>query len=418
MTRARRRVLIFSPFLEGHRAVYMSVLADVALNADWEVVFAAAFTSAGDAVVCPHLDRYHEERHASFIDVAGEPAGGLDIDSGSFVRLVQRAGADVTVLAHADNHIRLLNSQLCGAARRLPGRRVGIFISSTNFVHGWGRDRPLREWVRHYRHYPKTWRGQPALFHRVLLPTFRLVDVALCLDELFVGSRGEPYRWMPDIDATLGARRGREESAEARMWRERLQPFLARNSGRSVFVYYGMAQARRGYDVLLRLAVQEGGCLIHAGRRVDDDAYEYDVHSLRRVLAERSALFETGEYLEQFDTAGVFLGAAHHVVLPYRTHYGSSGVMLQALRAGRPVLVPDSGLMAHRVRLHRLGAVYRAGDWEDMRRQNAILSRVNADEFRNPIERFLKYFSEDQIVSAIGGALGLAGAGALRPLPR
>ena len=396
----------------------MSVLADVALSADWEVVFAAAFSSAGGAVVCPHLDRYHEEPRASFIDVAGEPEGGLDIGSGGFVRLVRRAGADVTVLAHADNHIRLLNSQLCGPARRLPGRRVGIFISSTNVVHGWGRDRSLREWARHYRHYPSRWRENPALFHRVLLPTFRLVDVALCLDELFVGSRGEPYRWMPDIDATLGARRAREESGEARMWRERLQPFLARNAGMPVFVYYGTSNARRGYDTLLRLAAQEGGCLIHAGRRVDDDAYEYDVHSLRGVLAERSALFETGEYLEQFDTASVFLRAAHHIVLPYRRHYGSSGVMLQALRAGRPVLVPDSGLMAHRVRRHQLGAVYRDGDWEDLCRQNAILSRVNADKSRSSIDHFLKYFSEDQIVSAIGGALGLAGPEAALSLPR
>ena len=412
MTRARRRVLIFSPLLEGHRAVYMSVLADVALKADWEVVLAAALTCAGEDVACPHLFRYRGEPRVSFVDVADEPSGGLDIGPGSFARLVQRARADVTVLAHADNHIRLLNSQLCGAARRLPGRRVGIFISGTNFVHGGARDRSPREWVRHYRHYPETWREQPALFHRMLLPTFRLVDVALCLDEVFVDSRGEPYRWLPDIDATLGAWRAREESAEARMWGERLRPFLGHNAGRSVFVYYGEAQARRGYDTLLRLAIEEGGCFVHAGRRADDEAYKYDVRSMRRILAERFALFETGEYLEEFDSANVFLNAAHHVILPYRAHYGSSGVMLQALRAGLPVLVPDSGLMAHRVRFHRLGLVYRDGDWQDLRRQNSILSRIDAPEFRGPIERFLKYFSEDQIVSAIRGALGLAGPGA------
>jgi hypothetical protein len=418
MTRERRRVLIFSPVLEGHRAVYMSVLADVALGAGWEVVFAAAFENAGNAVSCPHLDRYHGERRVSLVDVGGEPGGGLDIGPDSFARLVQRVRADVTVFAHADNHIRLLNSQLFGAARRLPGRRVGIFISGTNFVHGGGRERSLREWARHYRHYPDTWREQPVLFHRVLLPTFRLVDVALCLDEVFVGSRGEPYRWLPDIDATLGAWRLQEESAEARTWRERIQAFLAHNEGRPVFVYYGTARARRGYDTLLRLAAEEGGCLIHAGPRADDDAYQYDLHSLRRVLTERSGLFETGQYLEEFDTASIFLRAAHHIVLPYRAHRGSSGVMLQALRAGLPVLVPDSGLMAHRVSRHHLGRVYRAGDWEDLRRQNSVLSRVNADEFRGPIERFLTFFSEVQIASAIGGALGLAGPEAARSLPR
>lgn len=418
MTRARRRVLIFSPLLEGHRAVYMSVLADVALMADWEVVFAAAFTRAGESVPCPHLSRYQGHSRVSFVDVTDEPDGGLGISPGSFARLVQRAGADATVLAHADNHLRLLNSQLGGAARRLPGRRVGIFISGTNFVHRGAHDRLPREWVRHYRHYPETWRRQPTLFHRLLLPAFRLLDVALCLDEVFVGSRGEPYRWLPDIDGTLGMRRARRQSAEAGRWRERLRPFLALNAGRPVFVYYGEAQARRGYDMLLRLAIEEGGCFIHAGRRADDEAYVPDVTSMRRILAERCTLFETGEYLHEFDSADVFLSAAHHVILPYRSHYGSSGVMLQALRAGLPVLVSDTGLMAHRVRLHGLGLVYRDGDWQDLRRQNAVLSKIDAAGFRGPIERFLEYFSEDRIVSAIRGALGVAGPVATIPLPR
>ena len=48
-------------------------------------------------------------------------------------------------------------------------------------------------------------------------------------------------------------------------------------------------------------------------------------------------------------------------------HLGSSGAMLQALMAGRPVLVPDQGLMAWRVRNFGLGLTYVPGDRRDMR---------------------------------------------------
>jgi glycosyltransferase involved in cell wall biosynthesis len=401
---ASRRVLVFSPLMAGHREVYMSVLTDIALEAGWE----------GERLPCAHLERYRQDPRVSFVDVAEEPRGGLDMSLERLTRLVSSSDCQVTVLAHADNHLRLLSSQLSRTACRLPGRRVGIFISSTNFVHGAGRNRSPREWARHYKHYARTWRDQPALFHRLLLPRFDLLDSALCLDEGFVQGRGTPYAWLPDIGSTLGADE-REPSKESVTWRRRLEPFLADNSGRAFFVYYGTAQARRGYDALLRLAVEENGCLVHVGRRADQDRYAFDVVGLRRELARRSALFETGEYLKEFDTAAAFLECAHHVVLPYRWHYGSSGVMLQSLRAGRPVLVPNIGLMAQRVVRYRLGHVYKHGDWADLCRQHSALSRRDPDEFRGSIQRFLKYFSEPQIRSAVRLGLGLPSHGATPP---
>jgi glycosyltransferase involved in cell wall biosynthesis len=412
---ARPRVLVFSPSLEGHRAVYTSVLTDVATGAGWDVVIATAATR--DHEPSAHLDAYLDRPDVSLIDVSRERERGTDIDPPAFLRLAHTMRSDVTVLTDADWHLRLLSSQIPAPSRRLPGRRVGIFINSTNFIHGAHLSRSPREWASFIRHYPQTWRRDPVLFQRALLPGFRLVDAALCIDEVFVASRGRPYLWLPDIDATLGAHRGDAVTAEALVWRSRLGPFLERNAHRPVFVYFGTPQHRRGYDILLQLALEEGGCFIHAGRAPGETDCPDDCRGFRLALLERSALFETGEYPREFDTAAVFFRAAHHVVLPYREHYGSSGVMLQALRAGRPVLVPDDGLMAHRVRRHGLGAVFRAEDRQDLPRQHAALLRSRVEDFRRPIGRFLEYFSDEQIVAAVRNALGMPGGGEVRLLP-
>ena len=46
----------------------------------------------------------------------------------------------------------------------------------------------------------------------------------------------------------------------------------------------------------------------------------------------------------------------------------SSSTVIQALELGKPVLVPDRGLLGHRVRTNHLGAVYRYEDLDDLRR--------------------------------------------------
>jgi glycosyltransferase involved in cell wall biosynthesis len=50
------------------------------------------------------------------------------------------------------------------------------------------------------------------------------------------------------------------------------------------------------------------------------------------------------------------------VLAPYQRFVGSSGVLLWAARAGRPVLAQDFGLVGRLIRDHRLGAVADASD--------------------------------------------------------
>ena len=183
-------------------------------------------------------------------------------------------------------------------------------------------------------------------------------------------------------------RRSRDGSSGHRGWRSSWRD----SGGRPVFVYIGTNQARRGYDSLLRLAVAEEDafCIAAAGskvRRIGSTSTRF-VANLRA----RGALLEMDGYYRCDATVDLFLNRAEVVVLPHRDHLGSSGVMLQALAAGRPVLVPDRGLMAHRVRTHSLGRTYRHEDWDDLQRQYRLLRRAGDEAgFTTSIESFMGF---------------------------
>jgi glycosyltransferase involved in cell wall biosynthesis len=400
---SRRRVLLYSPDLYGHRQVYCERWARVLLARGFDVCVAASFKDVAQRKLLPEFAGVLDEPAVTRVDVGVFPGAGLDIDAAGLSGLVARTATDVTVLLEADDLLPALCGQLGRHGVQVPGRRVGLFIRSTNYQYP-GR-KPLRTELGWLRRLPRGWRAWPRLFHEVLMPRYRLLDAALCLDEHFVASHARTHQWMPDVfqpscEAQVGSSPG-APSADERRLAGRLRTFLEDHPGREVFVYYGTAYVRRGYDTLLRLALRRRGCFIHCGGCDDEGARSGDVRAIRAELERRGDLFETDGFVADFATAELFFGAAPAIVLPYRRHLGSSGVMLQALRAGRPVLVPDEGLMGRRVRQHGLGAVYDPRDEGGLDRAVTLLWARSPEQFAAPIGGFLRYFSPDRVERAI-----------------
>ncbi|HEY5169427.1 MAG TPA: glycosyltransferase, partial [Thermoleophilia bacterium] len=150
---------------------------------------------------------------------------------------------------------------------------------------------------------------------------------------------------------------------------------------------------------------------------LEGEPYDPDVRAMRATLSAAGRLLETGGPYLDAATADVFLRAARCVVLPYRGHDGSSGVMLQALAAGRPVLVPDRGLMAYRVRGFGLGATYSDGDEADLRRRFRELEERGPESFAGDLDRYMDYFARPQLVAALASAVTGEGDGARLPRP-
>lgn len=407
----QRTVLLLSPSLRGHRLIYCRVLAGVLATSGHRVVVAGEATDptvAGDPLL-------HELERRPGVEIAGTgPADAFT--AGAVPSLVARTGADVLFVAEADPYIDVLAANRPLAGRSFSGRTVALFVRSTNYAYrpvdpGWRvvRSRAARRGHR---------RSAAVGYHERAIARGGGVDAALVLDERFAAEHPHTHRWMPDIYREPPEVYAADDG-ETGLWQERLESFLAAAGSRPVIAYIGTNQERRGYDTLLRLALEEDGCFIHCGRLGEHDGPdEASVRALRTALRERGALFETGGAYLHPETADLFLRAARCIVLPYRRHDGSSGVMLQALAAGRPVVVPDRGLMAYRARTFGLGTTYRAGDDVDLRRVfRASLSR-RPEAYAARLGAFMASFSLRQLAAAVQAALDGRGPGATLPQER
>ncbi|HJW76016.1 MAG TPA: hypothetical protein VJ787_10155 [Thermoleophilia bacterium] len=402
---------VLSPSLYGHRQTYCRVVAQILLADGYDVVVVAGVPpEVGPTDLCryPLLSALETNPGFRFFPLPESGLPSLLSSPGGFAVLLDRLGVDAVFLTEADTCFRLLDSRVWRRGR--DRRWVGVFIRTTNFRYQ--EEVPWRETLveralsgsRRLRRISRNRRPDARLLHKTLLPRLRLLDCALYLDETFVWECATAS-WLPDI-YSAGAWQSDEDPPETSDWAPKVAEFMARQRECPVFVYIGSNQARRGYDSLLRLAVAEGGCFVHCGRRRVGESYDVDVDALRHELEQRGALFETDGYYRSDATVDLFLKYAEVVVLPHRDHLGSSGVMLQALAARRPVLVPDRGLMAHRVRAYGLGRLYRHGDWGDLRRQYRELEREGRQGFVEDIESFMGFFSREQTENAVRYAMG------------
>jgi len=401
-----KRAFLLLPSLAGHRQVYCRQLCDYFLSRDMSV------TVATDLASLEEYERADEFQRDPGIEFVADPCADEAVPSKQLRRLVtaaKLAGADLTFLAEADDAHGLLSAQIARPRQRLPGRKVGLFIRSSNYVHELNLPRMSRiprAVVAAYTYRPVS-ATQPRVFHEVVMRRPSVLDAALCLDEVFVSRQGtNKYVWLPDIAVYSSEHNGHDDETTA--WQARVSAFMVDHEDEPVVVYAGTPQARRGYDLLLRLACDVGGRFIQCGRLASAEEDQSKNAAAVATLASRLAILEFGGAYRSFDTAQVALRAARCVVLPYSGHLGSSGVMLQALMAGRPVLVPDQGLMAWRVRNFGLGLTFAPGDWRDMRQKFSIMQETPPEIFAAPIRRFLQYFTRSQFEAAMDLALGLS----------
>ena len=224
------------------------------------------------------------------------------------------------------------------------------------------------------------------------------------LDEYFVEKHTKIHQWIPDLVFPLLPDDPNIAIAEQRLWEPQLACFLKKNIGKEILLYFGEAQPRRGYDTLLKLTCEEKFCFIHCGLSSYPEKYEVDIRELKNYLDSQSLLFETNAFIQCYQTMQLFFNACKYVVLPYRRHFGSSGVMLQAVHFGKPVLVSNQGLMAARTQQHHLGLTYYHDDYEDLKEQLKILKETS-NEFSNDLVRYKQIFSPQKVMEILDTVL-------------
>ena len=164
-----------------------------------------------------------------------------------------------------------------------------------------------------------------------------------------------------------------------------------------MFLYFGTAQFRRGYDILLKMAVDNRGCFIHCGLNTDTEKYAFDINELRSSLRKNGRLFETDQYIEDPLCIEYFFKSVSHLVLPYRNFFGSSGVMLQALNFGIPIMAPENGIIGYRIKKYQLGITYNDKNANSLNTQFNKFKELDPKTFENNIKIYMNYQSVEHL---------------------
>jgi hypothetical protein len=390
-------VLIYSSNFNGHRQVYVFVLAHVINELGYKLYLAGNFEDELNDF--QYINNLIERNKITPIDISIYKGRGLNINLEEIVKIQEDYDIKLTVFPEADNHIRLFNAQLASNKAKLRGKTVGIFLRTFYYYDKLS----FPDKLRYVKRLNKTWKSDDRLFHEILLKQFQLLDVALNLDEFFV-LKHMYNRWLPDMFQQYAETLLSEENTEQREWIDRLNHFLEINKDRFVFLYFGAAQFRKGYDMLLKLAVESDSCFIHCGLRNDNEQYEYDVNESRKILSAKNGLMETDHYISDPVTIEYFFKSVTHLVLPYRDFYGSSGVMLQALSYGLPVLVAEKGIMGQRVMKNKLGSTYN-GEYNSLIEKFNDFKNVSKEYFAEDIARYMQFQSIAKLKETLVNAL-------------
>ena len=382
--------LIYSPGFDGHRQIYVFVLSHILR----EIGFSVYIAGNTDQKISNtfYLDTLKLLPKVQIINTSKYPEGGLKITYSQFLELQNRLSVDITILPEADHHLELLASQIPKKKKCLRGKLFGIFLRPFYFYQHLG----ILDTLRYIKHLPSRWKIDERLFHEFLLDRFTLLDSALYIDEKYV--QQHPRRvWIPDMFQQYADIVDQNITAGQRIWIERLNEFKGKNPDRFLFLYFGTAQYRRGYDIVLNMAVKYDGCFIHCGLQNNKEKFVYDTKALRTSLEKRGGLFETNQYIEDPICVESFFRSVTHLILPYRNFYGSSGVMLQALNYGIPILAPNTGIIGHRIKQYGLGLIYNTEDTSKLYSQFDKLRAIDPLIFKNRIESYMLFQTAENL---------------------
>lgn len=405
-----KRILLYSPDVVGHPRVYCRAIADALVGQPCDIVIALGFTDEVGLEHSPDLQPLASRPGVRLVESrAFSRSNQPHLDAEELVALQTQFGVDTTLFIEADKSNAQFVRIARGQASRFVGRNLGIFANTAEWYPGEDSFTGARLRLRAPTVRTTLGNVKRALFDRKQsLPYFyentviaaRVLDEILVKDERLAQWRGQPVRWMPEISRPAPMPETAQDEAEFAKRKQELEAFLASNHGREPALYFGDAAFYKGYDLFLEfIASTPSACAIHAGRTYDAQQRSYfrcDVDALRRQLTREGRLYETNGYVHAPRVKELFFGSIRLYLTTHRLALSSSTV-IQALELGRPVLVPDRGLLGHRVRTNQLGGVYRYEDIGDLRRKAKELWREDLTRFTRPALSFWERFSDQAI---------------------
>lgn len=404
------RILLYSPDVVGHPRVYCRVIADALATADCELVVAMGFTDEVGLGESPDLQPLVTRVGVRVLDTREYSGDGQPhLCAEELVSLQNSLSIDTTLFIEADKSNIEFTRIASREAPRLHGRNFGIFANAAEWYPG--EDSFTGERLRILGPTLRTTLGniKRTLFQREKSSRYFYEDVLIgeeILNEIFVKDErlatwyGPPVYWMPEISRPKHTAETAEQTVDFVRRKNELETFLASNKHREPVLYFGDAAYYKGYDLFLQfIASTPSTCAIHAGRSYDSvqhPFFQYDVDALRIQLKDAGRLHETNAYVHTRQLKELYFGVIRLYLTTHRLALSSSTV-IQALELGKPVLVPDRGLLGYRVRAHELGDVYAYGDLSDLSRKAQDLWSSDLTRFATSVSSFWENFSDGSV---------------------
>ncbi len=188
--------------------------------------------------------------------------------------------------------------------------------------------------------------------------------------------------------------------------RHRARERLGLPRDEKIFLHFGVANPRKGLrdaiDAWLRLG-PDAPLLLRAGMTRADEvaAFAPLADSGRGILH---------DWRIPDERLGDYFSACDWVLLPYRQHEGSSGLLAAAAAAGRPVIAADHGVIGARVREAGLGLLHTHAAPAELARVVTQACRLPAEQFSGGLADYARRHTPAQFSQALRAAWSLSPA--------
>lgn len=404
------RILLYAPELEGHPRLYCRVICDALPLGAAKIFLALGEDHRATVATSVDLQPLLERADVTIVitnQISRTRSNHLTAEE---VRELQlRFQIDKTVFIEADKLIdetwRIARKQ----APRFSGTTYAIFAKTAEWYPGedsfTGERKPLlahsvrRTLGNIKRRLFERKRSAKYYFSNVLLGK-SVVDFIITKDERLGDKQLSRVVWMPEISRPQGLSGELVPTEDDLAKQQQLTEFRDRNSNRRLFLYFGDAAFYKGYDLFLELLRRNKDLAgVHPGRLCDEEQrkfYEYDTVSIQRDLREQGRLMETGNYVSSEYQKRLYFSCVDVYATTHRLALSSS-TMLQAAELGRPLLVPNRGLLGHRVEKNQLGETYEYGNVDDLYCKLCTMKGSKLDSYSQSLQRFMAMHSDTAI---------------------
>ena len=325
------------------------------------------------------------------------------------VKLQVDHGVDTTLFIEGDKSNDEFRRIAANLAPRLHGRNIGIFANTAEWYPGEDsftgerlslRAPTMRTTLGNLKRVVLDRKLTARYFYEKIIIGAKVLDELIVKDERLADWYGPPIYWLPEISRPVDAAESPEDVTEFELRSRELTNFLAQNKGREPILYFGDAAFYKGYDWFLQFVEKvPTACAIHAGRSYDltqVQHFDSGFEQTRIRLKAEGRLYETNSYVHSQRLKELFFSSVRAYITTHRLALSSS-TMIQALELGKPVIVPDRGLIGHRVKTHSLGEVYKYGDVADLARVASDLWQSDLTRFDAPIRSFWQQFNDQKV---------------------